>query len=260
MHFPSLLYIRVYETTLDTATNTKNILVKQTSSQMLCTYIRTTTFKNAVVDDAKIKAWADSYSPFTVQEDYEPLEFNVHDIVNDITNTNANLDVKLDLINNKSKFEVEIFYPEFPKSTYNYKGIKCDWTVLYGVYYKPVRVDPNNPIAVPAGADREEVIKEHLTPKAVLTPFILLIPQTDKAMADIIISHCPPESIVKWDSSKKETDPLLAEDSGPLPIDPTGLHISKEDLSNIKSKTSDSKDEEMSLDDFAKKIEEEATK
>lgn len=197
------LHTGVYEVSVDTATGKTGKLMKQSNPPILCTTF--TAARHMGVTYEEILAAAKR--SFT--HETEPLkEFQLYPL----------------MVNQLVKD------PDYVAET-----DRMNYTVILGYAVEERKADPRKPIVAPADVEgRTKAVEEALTPKLVLVPFVLAVPEDPRYMFYISYDFTPPAAVREWDSSVKEEDPLLNQDStegNPMFNDSTELaHISPNDI------------------------------
>lgn len=195
---PQYLLCNVYECTKDQFTGKIDYHMKQENTPI--PVLDVTIYRNAVAD-----------SPNNIVAHYKS-----------ILESNAGRDVELKVLS---------AYPLRPQfEDWNDQKLFGEgrYTVVQGTMIEQRKRNPDQPIIIREGQSKSEEIRKALTPEEVAVPFILLIPETPQFMYDLKICHTPETAVTVWDSSKKETDPLLNEEQTQIPIDPLGLHIAND--------------------------------
>jgi len=146
----------------------------------------------------------------------------------------------LDRVQDKDNAKAFKMYPDIGDTTDQPKN----WTVVEGImveYRRLTEGEQIDTLMVTPNATKEEM--EQAKMKAIAKhqfyiPFMIAVPETDKFMFDIAISHIAPKAITQYKEvsaeqiRNKENDTA---ESLPLGLDPRGQFISEEDLKKLNS-------------------------
>lgn len=109
---------------------------------------------------------------------------------------------------------------------------KINMMLIYGYMVDFIQPDPSKPVAVQMDQEGayEKAMKDALTPKPVIYPFFMIIPETANYMFDACFSHVPVSAITGYSriANKKPTIPSA---TPPVSMGPgtSGMFISPED-------------------------------
>lgn len=193
----------VYEVSVDTATGKTGKLMKQLNPPILCTSFAASRQMNVTYEQIVTKA-KEIFAGET-----EPLkEFRLYPLMIDQLVKDPDYVAETDAVN---------------------------YTVVCGYALEERKADPNKPIIAPNDEEgRTKAVEEALKPKIVMVPFVLAAPEDPRYMFYISYDFTPPGAVREWDSSVKQEDPLLNQDTAegnPLINDTTELaHLSSEDI------------------------------
>lgn len=193
----------VYEVSVDTATGKTGKLMKQLNPPILCTTFTASRQMNVTYEQILAKA-KEIFAGET-----EPLkEFRLYPLMLNQLVKDPDYVAETDAVN---------------------------YTVVCGYALEERKADPNKPIIAPTDEEgRTKAVEEALKPKIVMVPFVLAAPEDPRYMFYISYDFTPPGAVREWDSSVKEEDPLLNQDTtegNPFINDTTEMaHISPEDI------------------------------
>lgn len=193
----------VYEVSVDTATGKTGKLMKQTNPPLLCTSFAASRQMNVTYEQIVAKAKE------IFAGEVEPLkEFRLYPLMVDQLVKDPDYVAETDEVN---------------------------YTVILGYALEERKANPNKPIIAPSDVEgRTKAIEDALKPKIVMVPFVLAAPEDPRYMFYISYDFTPPGAVREWDSSVKQEDPLLNQETtegNPLINDTTEMaHISPEDI------------------------------
>ena len=196
----------VYEVSVDTATGKTGKLMKQLNPPILCTSFAASRQMNVTYEQIVAKA-KEIFAGET-----EPLkEFRLYPLMLDQLVKDPDYVAETDAVN---------------------------YTVICGYALEERKDNPNKPIIAPTDEEgRTKAVEEALKPKIVMVPFVLAAPEDPRYMFYISYDFTPPGAVREWDSSVKEEDPLLNQDTAegnPFINDTTEMaHISPQRTSSF---------------------------